>query len=78
MSSPAQDPLGGKALSVGDEKSGYPCPTDGTRLRLLEGGAWCPECHTVWRQLAETALEDTPMPSRRETVTSGPAQEPLG
>jgi hypothetical protein len=35
---------------------GFPCPKDGTILTLLPGGAWCPECHTVWREKGEIPL----------------------
>jgi hypothetical protein len=44
-------------VSINDE-TGYPCPKDGTVLALVEGGAWCPKCHTVWRQVDEVELDD--------------------
>ena len=47
----------GRATSVGGAGV-YPCPKDGTVLALLQGGAWCPVCHTVWRQTDEVALAE--------------------
>lgn len=44
-------------VSINDAK-GYPCPKDGTVLTLLDGGAWCPQCHTVWREAGEVSLAD--------------------
>lgn len=45
--------------SFGDQVNGYPCPKDGATLVLLDDlGAWCPECHTVWRQVDEVPLKD--------------------
>jgi hypothetical protein len=43
--------------SINDE-NGYPCPKDGTLLALLDGGAWCPQCHTLWREIGEVDLAD--------------------
>lgn len=40
-------------VSVGDYANGYPCPKDGATMTLLSGGAWCPKCKTVWRQVGE-------------------------
>lgn len=60
-------PEGDFAVSTGDVVHGYPCPKDGTTLRLIDAqarpvvrapGAWCPECHTVWRLLDEVDLGD--------------------
>jgi hypothetical protein len=48
---------GDMSLSTNDER-GYPCPKDGTILTLMEGGAWCPECKTVWREVGEVDLAD--------------------
>jgi uncharacterized Zn finger protein (UPF0148 family) len=45
-------------VSVGDVRNGYPCPKDGTTLTLLDGGAWCPECQTVWAEIGEVSLRD--------------------
>ncbi len=45
-----------RVISVGDSVSGYPCPKDGITLMLLKGGAWCPECHTVWQEGLEVDL----------------------
>jgi hypothetical protein len=53
------------AVSINDEQ-GYPCPKDGTPLQLIAGkpgvpgskGAWCPHCHTVWREVGEVDLAD--------------------
>jgi hypothetical protein len=42
-------------VSISDAR-GYPCPKDGTILTLLPGGAWCSECHTVWREKGEIPL----------------------
>lgn len=45
-------------VSINDER-GYPCPKDGTPLVLIEQrGAWCPKCHTVWREVGEVDLAD--------------------
>ena len=52
------------AWSVGSVAEGYPCPKDGTTLMLIEDktgerrhlGGWCPQCHTVWRELLETSV----------------------
>lgn len=44
-------------LRLNDEK-GYPCPKDGSVLTIMEGGAWCPKCHTVWREIGEVDLAD--------------------
>lgn len=45
-------------MSVGSKATGYPCPKDGATLTLIEGGAWCPTCHTVWREFDEVDLAD--------------------
>lgn len=45
------------SVSTNDE-NGYPCPKDGAVLTIIEGGAWCPECHTVWREIGEVSLAD--------------------
>jgi uncharacterized Zn finger protein (UPF0148 family) len=45
-------------VSIGDVVNGYPCPKDGSTLTLIDGGAWCPECHTVWREADEVSLKD--------------------
>lgn len=45
-------------MVVGSVAEGYPCPKDGTPLTLLDGGAWCSTCHTVWRQADEVSLKD--------------------
>ena len=49
-------------FSINDER-GYPCPKDGAILTLIPGewptaGAWCPECHTLWREIDEISLKD--------------------
>lgn len=48
-------------VSINDE-NGYPCPKDGDVLLLLNGvgvkGAWCPKCHTLWREEGEVDLAD--------------------
>lgn len=43
-------------LSVGMLTGEFPCPRDGTILAMLPGGAWCPKCHTVWRESGEIAV----------------------
>ena len=54
-------------VSISDAR-GYPCPKDGTILTLLPGGAWCSECHTVWREKGEiplsVAMYEIPSPER--------------
>ena len=50
--------IGDRHVSTGSITAGYPCPYDETELTLLPGGAWCPECHTVWRQGDEVSLAD--------------------
>ena len=46
-------------VSIGDQTNGYPCPKDGATLHLIgDLGAWCPECHTVWRLTDEVDLAD--------------------
>lgn len=50
---------GGRGVSIGSKGDGYPCPKDGAIVTLIgDKGAWCPECHTVWRQLDEVPLDD--------------------
>ena len=49
-------------VSVNDV-SGYPCPKCNAALKLIEGpavglGAWCPKCHTVWRETDKVSLDD--------------------
>lgn len=52
-------------MSTNDER-GYPCPKDGEILHIITAsvaeprmpGAWCPRCHTVWRQVDEIDLAD--------------------
>lgn len=46
------------AVSIGSKAKGYPCPKDGELLILLPRGAWCPLCHTVWREADEVGLDD--------------------
>lgn len=43
-------------LSVSLLTGEFPCPRDGTTLRMLAGGAWCPKCHTVWRESGEIVV----------------------
>lgn len=43
-------------LSVGMPTGEFPCPHDGTVLVMLPGGAWCPKCHTVWRESGEVSV----------------------
>jgi len=45
-------------VSIGSKAEGYPCPKDGAALTLLAAGAWCPECHTVWREADEVSMKD--------------------
>ena len=45
-------------VSIGNETTGYPCPRDGATLELLDGGAWCPLCHTVWLEADDIDLAD--------------------
>lgn len=45
-------------VTIGSKVEGYPCPKDGATLTLVKGGAWCPECQTVWRELSEVPLDD--------------------
>ncbi len=47
-----------RAVSVGSKAKGYWCPKDGFKLTLLDGGAWCEVCHTVWREIDEVSLVD--------------------
>lgn len=44
--------------SIGSRGAGYPCPKDDEKLELLDGGAWCPKCHTLWREVGEVDLAD--------------------
>lgn len=46
-------------VATGSKAQGYPCPKDGATLTLIDDlGAWCPTCHTVWRQVDEISLKD--------------------
>jgi hypothetical protein len=56
---PPDPSLGGPMpeVSINDEK-GYPCPKDGAVMTIVENGAWCPTCHTVWREIGEVDLAD--------------------
>lgn len=54
---------GDLGVSIGSKAEGYPCPKDGATVQLITDngrdlGAWCPECHTVWRELDEVPLKD--------------------
>lgn len=43
-------------LSVSLATGEFPCPRDGMTLTLLVSGAWCPQCHTVWRESGEIVV----------------------
>lgn len=42
--------------SIGSVSAGYPCPKDGATLTLMDGGAWCEKCKTVWRETGEVPI----------------------
>ncbi len=53
----------GLVPSEGSVAEGYPCPKDGATLTLMQNGAWCPTCHTVWREVAEVSVTWTAQPN---------------
>lgn len=47
-----------RQVVVGSKADGYRCPKDDDLLTLLNGGAWCPTCHTLWVEIDEVPLAD--------------------